>query len=81
MLQLVASGRGFAALPLWAVQTYLQRGYVAQQRIGEGGLTGRLYAVTRQAKGETGRDDAYLEDFVQVMRETSLRTLPGIRLL
>jgi LysR family transcriptional regulator for metE and metH len=81
MLQLVASGRGFAALPLWAVQTYLQRGYVAQQRIGEGGLTGRLYAVTRQAKEGTGRDDAYLEDFVQVMRETSLRTLPGIRLL
>lgn len=81
MLQLVASGRGFAALPLWAVQTYLQRGYVAQQRIGEGGLTGRLYAVTRQAKEESGRDDAYLEDFVQVMRETSLRTLPGIRLL
>jgi LysR family transcriptional regulator for metE and metH len=81
MLQLVASGRGFAALPLWAVQTYLQRGYVAQQRIGEGGLTGRLYAVTRQAKKGTGRDDAYLDDFVQVMRETSLRTLPGIRLL
>lgn len=81
MLQLVASGRGFAALPLWAVHTYLQRGYVAQQRIGEGGLTGRLYAVTRQARGGSGRDDAYLDDFVQVMRETSLRTLPGIRLL
>jgi LysR family transcriptional regulator for metE and metH len=81
MLQLVASGRGFAALPLWAVQTYLQRGYVAQQRIGEGGLTGRLYAVTRQASKGAGRDDAYLDDFVQVMRETSLRTLPGIRLL
>jgi LysR family transcriptional regulator for metE and metH len=81
MLQLVASGRGFAALPLWAVQTYLQRGYVAQQRIGAGGLTGRLYAVTRRAKEGAGRDDAYLDDFVQVMRETSLRTLPGIRLL
>jgi LysR family transcriptional regulator, regulator for metE and metH len=81
MLQLVASGRGFAALPLWAVQTYLQRGYVAQQRIGASGLTGRLYAVTRQGANEAGRDDAYLEDFVQVMRETSLRNLPGIRLL
>jgi LysR family transcriptional regulator for metE and metH len=33
MLQLVASGRGFAALPLGAVQTCPQRGYVAQQRI------------------------------------------------
>jgi LysR family transcriptional regulator for metE and metH len=81
MLQLVASGRGFAALPLWAVQTYLQRGYVAHQRIGPDGLTGRLYAVTRRAAEDGGRDDAYLEDFVQVMRETSLRNLPGIRLL
>jgi LysR family transcriptional regulator for metE and metH len=81
MLQLVASGRGFAALPLWAVQTYLQRGYVAQQRIGADGLTGRLYAVTRKGAKDAGRDDAYLEDFVQVMRETSLRNLPGIRLL
>jgi LysR family transcriptional regulator for metE and metH len=81
MLQLVASGRGFAALPLWAVQTYLQRGYVAQRRIGADGLTGRLYAVTRKGGNEAGRDDAYLEDFVQVMRETSLRNLPGIRLL
>ena len=81
MLQLVASGRGFAALPLWAVQTYLQRGYVAQQRIGADGLTGRLYAVTRKGAKDAGRDDAYLDDFVQVMRETSLRNLPGIRLL
>jgi LysR family transcriptional regulator for metE and metH len=81
MLQLVASGRGFAALPLWAVQTYLQRGYVAHQRIGPNGLTGRLYAVTRRTAKDAGRDDAYLEDFVQVMRETSLRNLPGIRLL
>jgi LysR family transcriptional regulator for metE and metH len=77
MLQLVASGRGFAALPLWAVHNYLERGYVARQRVGADGLTGRLYAVTRKA----AHADAYLADFVQVMRETSLRTLPGIRLL
>lgn len=81
MLQLVASGRGFAALPLWAVHTYLQRGYVAQQRIGAQGLTGRLYAVTRRPADDGAFDAAYLPDFVQVMRETSLRTLPGIRLL
>nr|WP_314538975.1 LysR family transcriptional regulator [uncultured Massilia sp.] len=77
MLQLVASGRGFAALPLWAVHGYLERGYVARQRIGTDGLTGRLYAVTRKRND----GEAYLADFVQVMRETSLRTLPGIDLL
>ena len=77
MLQLVASGRGFAALPLWAVNGYLERGYVARQRIGPEGLTGRLYAVIPKHLAH----NAYLVDFVQVMRETSLRSLPGIRLL
>ena len=77
MLQLVASGRGFAALPLWAVKSYLDRGYVARQRIGEQGLTGRLYAATLRRSV----DRPYLADFVRVMRETSLLTLPGVTLL
>ena len=77
MLQLVASGRGFAALPLWAVNGYLERGYVARQRIGPDGLTARLYAVIPKHLAH----NAYLADFVQVMRETSLLSLPGIRLL
>jgi LysR family transcriptional regulator for metE and metH len=77
MLQLVASGRGFAALPLWAVNGYLERGYVARQRIGPDGLTARLYAVVPKRLA----GNAYLADFVQVMRETSLLALPGIRLL
>ena len=77
MLQLVASGRGLAALPLWAVNGYLERGYVARQRIGAEGLTGRLYAVTPKRLA----GNACLADFVQVMRETSLLSLPGISLL
>lgn len=77
MLQLVASGRGLAALPLWAVAGYLERGYVASQRIGPQGLTGRLYAAVPQRLGAR----PYVADFVRVMRETSLRTLPGVRLM
>ena len=77
MLQLVASGRGLAALPLWAVSGYLERGYIASQRIGPAGLTGRLYAAT----SERLADKPYVSDFVQVMRETSLVTLPGVTLL
>jgi LysR family transcriptional regulator for metE and metH len=77
MLQLVASGRGLAALPRWAVAGYLERGYVAGQRIGPEGLTGRLYAVVPQRP----LAQPYLADFVRQMRETSLRTLPGITLL
>lgn len=77
MLQLVASGRGLAALPLWAVEHYLARGYVAQQRIGEAGLTGRLYAVSSQRLA----GKPFLADFVRLMRETSLINLPGVSLL
>ena len=77
MLQLVASGRGVAALPLWAVKSYLDRGYVASQRIGAHGLTGRLYA----AVPERLRERPYVAEFVRLMRETSLTTLPGVTLL
>jgi LysR family transcriptional regulator for metE and metH len=77
MLQLVASGRGLAALPLWAVKSYLDRGYVASQRIGAHGLTGRLYAAV---PGRL-RERPYVAEFVRLMREMSLATLPGITLL
>ncbi len=77
MLQLVASGRGVAALPRWAVATYLERGYVASQRIGARGLVGRLYAVVPEHLATL----PYVVDFVQVMRETSLLRLPGTTLL
>ena len=77
ILQLVASGRGIAALPLWAVKVYLDRGYVASQRIGPQGLTGRLHA----AVPERLHQRPYVAEFVRLMRETSLLTLPGVMLL
>jgi LysR family transcriptional regulator for metE and metH len=77
MLQLVASGRGVAALPLWAVKSYLDRGYVASQRIGAHGLTGRLYAAVPAKL----RERPYVAEFVRLMREMSLATLPGVTLL
>ena len=57
--------------------SYLERGYVASQRIGAEGLTGQLYAVVPERLATR----PYVTDFVQVMRETSLLTLPGITLL
>lgn len=77
ILQLVASGRGVAALPLWAVQSYLDRGYVASQRIGAEGLVGKLYA----AIPDRLRERPYLAEFVRLMRETTLLTLPHVELL
>lgn len=77
ILQLVASGRGLAALPLWAVKAYLDRGYVASMPIGAQGLTGRLYA----AVPERLDDRPYVHEFVHLMRETSLLSLPGVSLM
>ena len=77
MLQLVASGRGVAALPLWAVQGYLDKGYVTARPIGQGGLTGRLFAASTPALSVR----PYLADFVGVMRDSCFRSLKGVVLL
>ncbi|XAH25953.1 LysR family transcriptional regulator [Xylophilus sp. GW821-FHT01B05] len=77
MLQLVASGRGVATLPMWAVQGYLDRGYISARPVGPQGLTGRLYAAsTRLTSGRP-----YLADFVGVVRESCFLSLKGIALL
>ncbi|MCA1926752.1 MAG: LysR family transcriptional regulator [Thiobacillus sp.] len=75
ILQLVASRRGVAALPAWAVAPYLERGYVLARRIGPQGLWAELYAAVRA-------DDAaraYVADFVETVRRESFARLPGIR--
>jgi len=77
MLQLVASGRGVAALPLWAVQSYLDRGYVTARPIGKRGLTGRLYAACAPLTSAR----PYLVDFVNITRESCFLGLKGIALL
>lgn len=45
ILQLVASGRGVAALPQWSVSAYLDKGYVVGKRLGKGGLFCDLYGA------------------------------------
>ncbi|ANC43507.1 LysR family transcriptional regulator [Pandoraea pnomenusa] len=77
ILQLVASRRGLAALPLWAVTGYLERRYVSARPITPDGLTAELWAATLPSV--TTRP--YIGEFVSLMRETSLLTLPEIELL
>ncbi|WP_374334725.1 LysR family transcriptional regulator [Leeia sp.] len=77
ILQLVASRRGLAALPNWSVQPYVDRGYVLAKRIGEHGLWRTLYAATWHSFGE----QAYVQDFLRIIRDHSLSTLPGIELV
>ncbi|WP_174873931.1 LysR family transcriptional regulator [Vogesella oryzae] len=77
IIQLVASRRGVAALPYWAVQPYLDKGYVASARIGADGLQSELYAALRSDDAALG----YMQDFLDTVREQSFATLPGLSVL
>ena len=72
ILQLVASRRGIAALPRWAVQHYLDRGYVQALPIGAKGLWGQLYAAVRTA------ERAVHEDFAVLLANMALSTLSSV---
>jgi LysR family transcriptional regulator for metE and metH len=77
ILQLVASGRGIAALPAWAVGNYIERGYVVSRPIGRDGLRCELYAAT----GRAGADTAYIREFIALTRTQSLTQLVGVTAL
>jgi LysR family transcriptional regulator, regulator for metE and metH len=74
ILQLVASGRGIAALPSWTIGNYLDRGYVVSRPIGVKGLTCDLYAATSAA----GAAAAYIREFIALTRSQSLSQLRGV---
>jgi LysR family transcriptional regulator for metE and metH len=77
ILQLVASGRGIAALPSWTVGNYIERGYVVSRPIGASGLSCELYAATTHA----GAEAAYIREFISLTREQSLTQLTGVSAL
>lgn len=77
IIQLVASRRGIAALPYWAVLPYLEKGYVVSSRITEQGLQSELYAAMRQEEC----DKRYLTHFCQIVRERTFAELPAVRLI
>ncbi|MBS0614611.1 MAG: LysR family transcriptional regulator [Proteobacteria bacterium] len=78
ILQLVASGRGIAALPAWTVGHYIERGYVVSRPIGsEHGLTCELYAATTTAAAKA----SYIREFIELTRRQSLTELRGVSAL
>ena len=77
ILQLVASGRGIAALPSWTVGIYIQRGYVVSRPITEHGLRCELYAATSSLATEA----AYIREFIALTRTLSLTELAGVSAL
>ena len=65
MLQMVASGRGVAALPRWLVEEYAGRMAVAPVRLGQEGVFKQIFLGTREVDAGT----AYLEAFVEIARQ------------
>jgi LysR family transcriptional regulator for metE and metH len=75
MVQLAASGRGVCALPSWAAQEYVSRGWVKTLKLGEKGVWRTLYAAVRAEDMEI----AFVNDFLETARRRSEVTLAGIR--
>ena len=74
MVQLVASGRGVACLPNWALHEYRQRDYLVVKSLGEEGVWPTLYAAVRSDQAEA----AFIQGFVDVAKQTCFRDLVGI---
>ena len=66
MLQLVACGRGVAALPRWLVEEYSNQYPVVPVRLGKKGLAKQIFLGIR----EEDREVSYLEAFVTLARKT-----------
>ena len=74
MIQLVASGRGVACLPNWALHEYRQRDYVQVKSLGEDGVWPTLYAAVRADQA----DAAFIRGFIDVAKQTCFQNLVGI---
>ena len=73
--QLVASQRGVAALPNWAVSEYTHQGLLRICHLGEQGVWRSLYAAVRT---EDAQSD-YILAFIAQAKETSFTSLSGIK--
>jgi LysR family transcriptional regulator for metE and metH len=65
MVQMVASGRGVAALPRWLVDEYAARMDVVPVRLGPRGIAKQIFLGAREA--ETAID--YLRAFIELARK------------
>jgi LysR family transcriptional regulator for metE and metH len=64
LLQMVASGRGVAALPRWLVEDYADKLEVTPVRLGRQGIKKQIFLGTREADAESD----YLQAFIAQAR-------------
>ena len=75
IIQLVASRRGVAALPSWALNEYRDQRQLVARPLGRDGLWSPLYAAVR----EEGRDVPYIDAFLALARAVTTERLSGIQ--
>lgn len=75
IVQLVASQRGVAALPNWALTEYLDQGWLRTCRLGPQGVWRTLYAAVRTEDMQAD----YVQAFLARARATCFKTLTGIK--
>ncbi len=73
--QLVASQRGVAALPNWALTEYLDQSWLRLCHLGTQGVWRTLYAAVRSEDVQAD----YLQAFIKQARDTCFKTLTGIK--
>ena len=66
MLQMVASGRGVAALPRWLVEEYASKLAISAVRLGPQGIAKQIFLGMRDMDTEIG----YLKAFVELAHRT-----------
>ena len=74
MVQLVANGRGVAALPNWALTEYLERKTIDARPLGDRGLWSTLFAAIREDQVA----HPFMEEFILTPKETCFSNLDGI---
>lgn len=74
--QWVASHRGVAALPAWAIIDELAQGSIVARKLGEHGIHATLYLAFRRQE----RDQAFVSAFIETARVAAQKTLKDIRL-
>lgn len=67
MMQMVASGRGVAALPRWLVLEYADKMDVVPVRLGKNGIAKQIYLGAREADMDTD----YLRAFIEQAKKPS----------
>jgi LysR family transcriptional regulator for metE and metH len=74
IVQLVASGRGVACLPNWALQPYLSAGLISSKPLGKKGVWPTLYAAIREEQ----KNSSFMKDFLKQSLHSCNNNLVGI---